>query len=321
MNQLLNTLDEIDDQVTFDQLIESYKAKIAKATQNAAEWYIKSLDAPLISPLPFLSGTLEDCIGKGLDITKGGVTYRDKGMFVMSPVNAVNSLSAIKKVVFDDGFASLADVKNACKNNYEGYDLLRQRLLSAPKWGNDDDNVDNLAKDIFEFSCREILKYRIDDEARFLSGIHQPHHVSTGAGMGATPDGRKHGDPIPVTLSPSNGTERKGPTAIIKSVTKIDPMLCQWNSALTINFHPSSVSGEDGLKKFEMLLRSFLDLGGIQLQTNILNAEILQIAQNEPERYRDLVIRVWGFSAYFINLSRQYQDEIISRTAHSEFAC
>ena len=314
---LLSVLDDIDDNATFEQLIEIYKAKIAKAVKDSAEGYVRSLNSPIISPLPFLSGTLEDCIGNGLDVTRGGLTYRDKGMFVMSPVNAVNSLSAIKKIVFDEGFAPLTDVKNACKNNFEGYELLRQRLLSAPKWGNDDDEVDLLGKDIFEFSCREILKHQIDSSARFLSGIHQPHHVTTGARIGATPDGRKSGEPIPVTLSPSNGTERRGPTAIIKSVTKIDPMLCQWNSALTINFHPTAVAGEDGLRNFEMLLKTFFAMGGIQLQTNILNVEILRIAQREPERYRDLVIRVWGFSAYFVELSRQYQDEVIARTAHT----
>jgi len=313
---LLNVLDEINDDADFDQFMDNYKQKIAHNVCDSANGYINSLNAPLISPLPFLSATLEDCIEKASDVTKYGLKYRDKGMFVMSPVNAVNSLAGIKKVVFDDKSASLSDVKKACKSNYEGYEPLRQMLLSAPKWGNDDDYVDLLGKDIFEFSCREILKHRIDSEARFLSGIHQPHHVTTGAGIGATPDGRKAGEPIPVTLSPSNGTERKGPTAIIKSVTKIDPMLCQWNSALTLNFHPTAVSGEDGLRNFEMLLKTFFAMGGIQLQTNILNVEILRIAQREPERYKDLVIRVWGFSAYFVELSRQYQDEVIARTAH-----
>jgi pyruvate-formate lyase len=314
---LLNVLDEINDDAGFNQFLENYKQKIAKSVHDSANGYINSLNTPLISPLPFLSATLEDCIGNASDVTKYGLKYRDKGMFVMSPVNAVNSLAGIKKVVFDDKFASLSDVKKACKSNFEGYETLRQKLLSAPKWGNDDDYVDLLGKDIFEFSCREILKHNIDSEARFLSGIHQPHHVITGAGIGATPDGRKAGEPIPVTLSPSNGTERRGPTAIMKSVTKIDPMMCQWNSALTLNFHPTAVAGEEGLKKFEMLLRTFFAMGGIQLQTNILNVEILRVAQHEPEMYRDLVIRVWGFSAYFVELSRQYQDEVIFRTAHA----
>ena len=313
---LLETLEEVDDQATFTQLVEVYKEKIAKAVQVSAEGYVRSLSLPVVSPLPFLSATLEDCIAKGLDITQGGLKYRDKGIFVMSPVNAVNSLAAIKKVVFDDGVASLAEVKNACGNNFEGYEPLRQRLLAAPKWGNDDEEVDLLGKEILEFSCQEILKHRIDSEARFLSGIHQPHHVTGGAQISATPDGRKAGEPIPVTLSPTNGTENNGPTAVIKSVTKIDPMLCQWNSALLLHFHPTAVAGDEGLRKFDSFVQTFISLDGIQLQMNVVDAETLRAAQREPGKYRDLVVRVWGFSTYFVDLSPQYQEEVIARTAH-----
>jgi formate C-acetyltransferase len=309
-------LAEIDDWTTFEQLIETYKEKIAQAVRASAEGYVRSLSIPVVSPLPFLSATLDDCIEKGLDITQGGLKYRDKGMFVMSPVNAINSLAAIKKVVFDDGAASLAEVKDACRKNFENYKQLRQKLLAAPKWGNDDDEVDLLGKEILEFACGEILKYRIDSEARFLSGIHQPHHVTGGARINATPDGRKAGEPIPVTLSPTNGTERNGPTAVVKSVTKIDPMLCQWNSALMLHFHPTALAGEGGLIKFDSFLRTFLSLGGIQLQMNVVDAERLRAAQREPEKYRDLVVRVWGFSTYFVDLSSGYQEEVIARTAH-----
>jgi len=313
---LLNALNEIDNNSSFHQLMEAYKIEISNAIKGAAENYVRSLQHPVSSPLPFLSGTLEDCIGKGLDITQGGLKYRDKGMFVMSPVNAINSLAAIKKVVFEEESSSLAEVKIACQNNFDDYEVLQQMLLAAPKWGNDDDSVDLLGKEVLEFACQEILKHRIDDEARFLSGIHQPHHVTTGARIGATPDGRKASEPIPVTLTPSNGTDRSGPTAVIKSVTKIDPMLCQWNSALLLNFHPSAVAGDEGLRSFQYLLSTFFDLGGIQLQTNVLDVEALKAAQQEPEKYRNLVVRVWGFSAFFVDLSKKYQDELITKTVY-----
>jgi len=313
---LMSVLGEIDQQATFEQLVDAYKENIAVTVQQSAEGYVRSLANPTVSPLPFLSGTLADCIENGLDVTQGGLRYRDKGMFVMSPINAINSLAAIKKVVFEDGAASLTEVKNACDDNFEGNEVLRQQLLAAPKWGNDDDKVDLLGKDILESACQEILKHRIDEEARFLSGIHQPHQVTTGSGMGATPDGRKAGEPLPVTLTPSNGTDRQGPTAVIKSVTKIDPMLCQWNSALLLNFHSSAVAGQEALQKFEHLLKTFVSLGGVQLQTNVFDVETLRAAQHEPEKYKNLVIRVWGFSAYFVDLSKQYQEEVISRTLH-----
>ena len=318
MTQLLMAvLEKIDNNVTFDQLMGAYRGEIGRAVKVAAENYIRSVNGNIASPLPFISGTLDDCIGKGLDVTQGGLKYRDKGMFLMSPVNAVNSLASIKKIVFEDRVASLEQVKRACSSNFEDYDLLRQQLLAAPKWGNDDDRVDLLGKEVLEFACREVLRYRIDDEARFLSGIHQPHQVRHGAGIGATPDGRKAGEPVAITLTPTSGTDRKGPTAVIKSVTKIDPMLCQWNSALLLNFHSSAVAGQEVSQKFEHLLKTFISLGGVQLQTNVLDVETLRAAQREPEKYGNLIIRVWGFSAYFVNLSKPYQEEIMSRTLHT----
>jgi formate C-acetyltransferase len=313
---LLDALQGVDEQTSFEQLMDACRSRVRDAAASAAERYLRDLEGPSPSPLPFLSGTLDDCIDQGLDVTQGGLRYRDKGMFVMSPVNAVNSLTAIQHVVFRDRAASLVEVRDACVRNYEGQEPLRQRLLAAPKWGNDDDRVDELAKDLLEFACKEILQHRIDPEARFLAGIHQPHHVTTGARIGATPDGRMAGEPICVTLSPANGTERRGPTAVLKSVAKIDPMLCQWNSAVTLNLHPTAVAGESAVYKLEALLRTFFALGGIQLQTNILDSQVFREAQCHPDRYRDLVIRVWGFSAYFVDLSPAYQEEFIARTAH-----
>ena len=313
---LLQTLEEVDDSTTFAGLVNAYKGKIAEAVRATAEAYVRSQSLPVVSPLPFLSGTLESCVEKALDVTQGGLKYRDKGMFVMSPVNAVNSLAAIREIVFQQKGATLAEVRGACRQDFEGQERLRLQLMSAPKWGNDDDRVDLLAKDILEFACKEILKHRIDDEARFLSGIHQPHHVSAGTHIAATPDGRKAGTPIPVTLTPSNGTERKGATAVIKSVTKIDPMLCQWNSALLLHFHPTALMGKEGLEKLTHVLQTFISLGGIQLQGNVVDAEVLRAAQQQPGDYRDLVVRVWGFSAYFVDLSLGYQEEVIARTVH-----
>ena len=313
---LLETLEAVDDQAGYDDLMAAYRHTIAQIVQKHAEDYRASLSRPCVSPLLFLSGTLEDCIGKGLDVTQGGLKYRDKGMFVGSPVNAVNSLAAIRKVVYDDGVATLGEVKDALRNNYEGSESLRRRLLAAPKWGNDDPYVDQPGKEILEYACHEIQKHWIDDQARFLSGIHQPHHVTSGARIGATPDGRRSGEPIPVTLSPANGTERHGPTAVIRSVTRIDPMVCQWNHALILSFHAAALQDADGPEKFEALLKTYFALGGIQLEFNVLDVETLRAAQREPEKYEDLVVRIWGFCARFVDLKPEYQDDLIARTGH-----
>lgn len=328
---LIDTLDAMDGGADFAGLLAAYKRRIATAIETAARGYVESLSLPQFSPLPFLSGMIDDCVAKGLDLTAGGCRYRDKGMFIMSPVNAANSLAAIKRVVYDDRAATLDEVRGACRANFEHAESLRRRLLAAPKWGNDDDYVDCIAKDVIEFACHEVAKRRIDDEARFLSGIHQPHQVAVGARVGATPDGRRAGEAFPVTLAPANGTERNGPTAVVRSVTKIDPMVCQWNHALTLSFSPSALTARDAdgergedcacgrrdAGKFEALLRAYLALGGGQLQCNVIDPDTLREAQRHPDRHAHLVVRVWGFCARFVDLTKEYQDDLIARTAHA----
>jgi len=313
---LLETLSSIDADASFDELLANYQARIRAAAQASADQYRATVGTKSASPLPFLSGSMDDCIGTARDITEGGLQYRDKGMFVMSPVNAVNSLAALKRVVYDDRSATLAAVKAACDSDFDGQEELRQCLLAAPKWGNDDDAVDVLGAEILEFACAAIREHSIDGQTRFLSGIHQPHHVMCGQRVGATPDGRKAGEAFPVTLSPANGTDRSGPTAVMRSVTKIDPLSCQWNHALLITLHPLAVQGTEGRVKLEALLRTYHELGGIQLQMNVIDADTLRDAQRHPDRYRDLVVRVWGFSSYFVNLRPAYQEDVIRRTAH-----
>lgn len=314
---LLDTLEKVDSGVTFEQLLQAYKDAIAAEVCAVVERYNSQENVTgneTISPLPLLSATLDDCIETGLDVTQGGVRFKDKGIFLVSPVNAVNSLAAIRQVVYERGIASLAEVREACRSNYEGREALRQQLLAAPKWGNDDDRVDLIAKEVFEHGLREILKYRTASGARFLAGIHQPHTALAGRLYRATPDGRKDSEPVPVTLSPSNGTDRKGPTAIIKSVTKIDPMLCQWNSALTLKFGASMAREPGAAMRLGSLLKTYFDLGGIELQTNVLDAEELRAAQLDPENHRDIIVRIWGMSAYFVDICRELQDDIIART-------
>ncbi len=315
---LLKTLEEAPDDADWPAFLQRYKDTIAAATHkrltDRIEW---EANAQTGYPLLLLSLGLDDCIEKGLDITQHGLHYRDKGVFVQEPVCGVNSLAAIKHVVFDEQAATLADVRDACANDYANAEPLRQRLLAAPKWGNDDDRVDLIGKEILEFACEDILQYRLDDDARFLSGIHQPHQVSAGGGLPATPDGRHAGDSISVTLAPANGTDLHGPTAVMRSVTKIDPMLCQWNHSLTMTFDPVSFGGDSGLDKFVALVNTYCAMGGPQLQVNFVSAETLREAQKNPKDFPDLVVRVWGYCARFIDLDPEYQEDIINRTVHA----
>ncbi|MEG2087855.1 MAG: glycine radical domain-containing protein, partial [Angelakisella sp.] len=182
-----------------------------------------------------------------------------------------------------------------------------------PKWGNDDDYVDGIAKDILEFGLNEILKYRTVSGGRHLAGIHQPHPVLRGSELMATPEGRKAGMPVAVTLTPENGTMRNGPTAALKSSIKIDYRLVQWNFCVMVNYFASTFHGNDGAAVFEQLLTGYFNAGGLQHQPNVLDAAELKAAQLEPEKYKDLIVRLWGVSAHFVDLPRELQDEILAR--------
>ena len=317
---LLRVLDYIDDSATFDELITEYKKAIERRVSAQAEAYRKvevRNAIRCISPLPFLSATMDGCILHGIDITQGGLTNQSKGIFLTSPVNAVNSLAAIRTVVYQNHGAALSDIKAACRANFHGFETLRAALVAAPKWGNDLDSVDLLAKDILEFGCREIMKHKTSSGAPFLAGIHQPHSVGAGRHIAATPDGRFARAPIPVGLSPANGTDVNGPTAVVKSVTKLDPMLCQWNHTLMIQLPPSALKDPEGLELYESLIKAYFSLGGVELQVNVLDPDVLRAAQREPGLHKDIVVRIWGMSTYFVEIGREYQEDIINRTMHS----
>ncbi|MEI7837233.1 MAG: pyruvate formate lyase family protein, partial [Planctomycetota bacterium] len=314
---VLEILAEADDAWTFDQLVGRCKQKAVEAIRrDVANYNAQELLHRQVTVLPFLSGTMDDCIENGVDMTQGGLRFRNKGIMVSSPVTAINSLAALRQVVYEQRFVTLSEMKAALAADWQDHEPLRQRCIQAPKWGNDDDAVDSLGKDLIESACREIMKCRTASGARVLAGVHQPHSYGAGLNHPATPDGRHNRDAIPVTLSPANGTDRRGPTAVMKSATKIDPMLCQWNSALLMTFHPSAVRGEAGLRKFICLLKTFFAMGGMQLELNVVDADTLRAAQREPEKHRDLVVRVWGMSARFVELCKGYQDDVIARTEH-----
>ena len=301
----------------WEGFLGTYRQLIAEEAAGLCNRYSEDLQSKPGLPCPLLSVSMDDCIETGLDFANGGLAIRDKGVMLAQPVVMVNSLAALHKVVYGDGAATLGEVLEACEANWVGHEDLQRRLQDAPKWGNDDDAADLPGAEMFRFAAEEIWKHRMPDGSRFLSGIHQAHHVAAGHGMGATPDGRSQGQPMSPTLAPANGTEKKGPTAVMKSVTKIDPMVVQWNSSLTMAFDPASLRGDNGLMKFEALIRTWLQLRGPQLQINVVSGDTLRAARDDPDSYRDLIVRVWGFCDRFASLQPMYQDELIERTQHS----
>ena len=313
---LLKAMATVPADADWETFLSAYRQLVAGEIAGLCNRYSENLQTRPGLPCPLLSVSLDDCIETGLDMANGGLAIRDKGVMLAQPVVMINSLAALRTVVYEDGAATLGEVRQACEANWVGHEDLQRQMQAAPKWGNDDDAVDLPGADVLRFASEQIWKHRMPDGSRFLSGIHQAHHVTAGHGTAATPDGRVQGQPMSPTLAPANGTETKGPTAVMRSVTKIDPMIVQWNSSLTMVFDPASLRGDAGLMKFESLIRTWLKLRGPQLQINAVSGDMLRAAKEDPDRYRDLIVRVWGFCDRFVSLQPIYQDELIARTRH-----
>lgn len=268
-----------------------------------------------MAPLPLLSGLYHGCIENAIDVTLEPYSIKEKGLYFGTATEAINSLAAIKKAVYDEGRFTLEEVYSACETNFEGEKgrFIRGVLWSCPKWGNDDDYVDSIAKDILEFALSECKKYKTFLGGQVLAGIHQPHPVTSGAKLGATPEGRLAYTPVAVTLTPESGSMKNGPTAALSSAAKIDPMLVQWNYCVMVNYFASVFKGNGGKDIFLSLLKGYFKSGGLQHQPNVLDVESLRRAQIEPEKYKDLIVRLWGVSAHFVDLPRELQDEMIAR--------
>jgi formate C-acetyltransferase len=234
-------------------------------------------------------------------------------------INVVDSLAAIKKLVFEEKKVTMKELKTALDKNWQGYEGIQRLCLEAPKYGNDDDYVDSIAKELYKFWADTAVTFD-----SVLGGKHKPAAISIsaqwpgGAITGATPDGRFAGEClVDGTMSAMRGRDTHGPTALLKSAMKIDQRPYQ-STLLNMKFHPSALKSTEDLKKLSSLIKTYFSFGGKHIQFNVVNKETLLDAQRHPENYRDLVVRVAGYSAYFIQLGKAIQDEIIERTEYHE---
>jgi len=233
---------------------------------------------------------------------------------------AIDSLTAIKKLVFDDKKLTMDELLEALDCNFEGKEAIRQMCLNAPKYGNNDPYADGIGRGIEEFFVRLTKQYKTAFGGELdIRYVTITAHVPFGAVLGATPDGRKAGQPIAEGVSPSQGADVNGPTASLTSIAKTKATGHRERAARLLNMKltPSAVEGPDGARKLMSLIRTACDMKMWHLQFNIVNKDTLIAAQEDPEKYRDLLVRVAGYSAYFVDLTPQLQDEIIKRTAHS----
>ena len=275
---------------------------------------IEQLWATLL-PSPFMSLLIDDCIAKGVDYNAGGARYNSSYIQGVGMGSITDSLSALKKVVFDDKKISMKEFLKAISNNFKGYDELRETLLNdVPKYGNDDDRADDILRQVFEMYFAAI-----DGRPNTKGGEYRVNllpttcHVYFGSVIGALPDGRKAGVPLSEGISPVQGADRYGPTAVLKSAAKIDH-LRTGGTLLNQKFTPQVLQSEASLKKLGHLVRSYFKMNGHHIQFNVVTANTLRKAQKNPEKYRDLIVRVAGYSDYFVDLGTDLQNEIILRS-------
>jgi formate C-acetyltransferase len=271
-------------------------------------------------PAPFLSAVIRDCITRGKDYYDGGPRYNTTYIQCCGIGTITDSLSAIKKHVFDDGAVTLKDLLEALKLNFEGDEALRQRLANkTPRFGNDLDEADSIMQRVYQS-----LFAAIDDRPNTRGGKYHLNMLSTtchvyfGTKLGATPDGRRAGLPESDGTSPSHGADRQGPTAVCKSLGKMD-QIKSGGTLLNQRFLPQVLEGDEGIEKLAQLIRTYFRLDGHHIQFNVVDTATLRDAQENPEQYRDLLVRVAGYSDYFCDLGAELQEEVISRTTQEGF--
>ena len=270
-------------------------------------------------PVPFLSLIIDDCVASGIDYVAGGARYNTSYIQGVGLGSVTDSLTALKIHVFDKKDIAIMDLLEAMRNNFKGDEALRYRLLyETPKFGNDDDAADQQAVEVFErFFTAVNGKPNTRGGAHRINLLPTTSHVYFGSVLGAMPDGRLAGMPLSEGISPVQGADVKGPTAVIKSVAKIDH-LRTGGTLLNQKFSPDFFADETAIAKVAALVRAYFRLDGHHIQFNVVSADTLRKAQETPENFRDLIVRVAGYSDYFNDLGKDLQDEIISRTEHEE---
>jgi formate C-acetyltransferase len=305
----------------FETLYAEFEAQLL----HVVDWKVKvsaSLDElyGTLMPAPFLSVYIADCIRNGADYYSGGARYNTDYIQCVGLGTVTDSLAVLKKHVFEDGRFSLDDLKAALAADWIGREVMRAEIANhTPFFGNDEDYADGIA-----IRVMDSLIAAIDGRKSWRVGVYHVDMLSTtchvyfGLKTGATPDGRKAFSPLSDGTSPSHGADRKGPTAVMNSLGKLDQARTG-GTLLNQRFLPAAISGEAGIENLARLVRGYFRMGGHHVQFNVVDEATLREAQNKPEKYRNLLVRVAGYSDYFVDLDRNHQEEIISRTAQESF--
>lgn len=306
---------------SFNELLEAFKKQLHYFIEIKIRGnnLIEKLYAEYM-PSPFLSIIISDCIKKGRDYNDGGARYNTTYIQGVGIGSITDSLASIKYHVFDNNNISLPQFMKIIKENFRNHEEFWHKLLNqTPKYGNDDKYADELMVKVFEAFYREVNgRKNMKGGSYRINMLPTTCHVYFGSVIGATPDGRQAGLPLSEGISPVQGADRNGPTAVIKSAARMDH-LKTGGTLLNQKFTPALLEGDTGLNNLVHLIRAYFRLDGHHIQFNVVSADTLRQAQKEPKKYRNLIVRVAGYSDFFNNLNKNLQDEIIARTEHAGF--
>lgn len=273
------------------------------------------------APRPFLSACNEYCLKNGKDLVDGGAKYNIGPVFTGVGLSVTaNSLAVMKKLVFEDKVTTMAEIIDALNHNWEGYEELRAKAQAVPKYGNDDDYVDSIAKKLADYFYHDVTSYKDIYGHHFVTAFMGiSNYLPTGKVLGATPDGRKAKDPINEGVSPYTGTDTSTCLAALRSSAKLNHDIHSGGTLLNLRLNHDLVATKRGRANLGAMLQSYFALGAFHVQFNTISNEVLKDAQAHPENYKDLLVRVAGYSTQFVNLSKSMQDSIMARNAHESF--
>ena len=314
---LATGLKKISELRTFDDFMDTYFAYMEQLLKHQVRVtnVVDVMHARMV-PLPFMSAITDDCVGRGREVQSGGAIFNYDGIQGVGLADVVDSFQVIKELVYDQKAYTLEEIVKALDANFEGYEhLLLYARKQISRYGNNTQPANGYAREVVRRFCDFIAGFRNLRGGFFIPGMYSNSaNVPLGAAVAALPNGRKAGAPIAEACSPSHGSEKDGPTQAALSVASLDHVLITNGSQYNQKYHPSALAGEKGIRSLAQLIRTFFDMGGYHIQFNVVSSDTLRAAQKEPLKYKDLVVRVAGYTAFFTDLNPDIQNDIIDRT-------
>lgn len=305
---------------SFGDFLDALKIQIKYAVDSFVDSCDENLKMRFTNgdPKLYRSFFTRDCVRNHRSFEAGGARYNWSVVCFQGIATMIDSVTALRKLVFEEKAISKSDLLTALAKDFKGYETLQQRLLAASKYGNDDFYTDSIGKEIMEFACRELSSHRTPRGGRYL-GSCIIFHTFEGAGkkVSATPDGRNAFTVLPDSAGPVPGRDTHGPTALLKSVTSLPLSMMTGTPVVNLRLSKKMMSSESELMNCVKLLKTYFDLGGMQLQISVVSTEDMRAAQEKPEEWKDLIVRIGGFSTYFNSLSPAMQDSVIKRSEQS----